>query len=379
LTLTYYKRKVLQEKNIDVMSGYTPEQLVSLVSFSAILVLGSVGNLLVIYVYGTSSKRRFMKFERLMLMLGIIDFTASITNPGYYIYRIANKSVWDLGGFMCKVVPSLGPFFTSISLGILLIMAIDRDRAVVTPFKKQFTLRLIYKGVAATVALCLFVTVPYIVHLKFSKQNNISHCEVNTNKSYDAIVVCIFLISDLLFLVIFGVTTTRIFLKLNTKDIINCPRMREYRAKETKRILRIIIAMGVAFVVCVFPRDLLLVSYSLGNLDYKLAYSIYLVLKVLHTANSCVNFILYSVLNRKFRREILRLLLRNEKFKKIYASVSASQRFKETLDSTTDTFSFSGSTSPTSLTKEERRNHEKCTNKLLKQVLKRPLFMETKN
>ena len=369
------------------MANYTPEELVSLVSFSVIFVLGSFGNLFVILVYGSSAKRRFMKFERLMLMLGIIDFIASVTNPGYYIYRIVNKRVWDLGGLMCKVVPSLGPLFTNISLGILLVMAIDRDRAVVTPFKKQFTLRIIYKAVATTVVLCIIVTIPYTYHLQIVKTNDTTYCYVSTTRIYNAIVGIMFLTSDLFFLLIFSVTTTRIVLKLKTKDIINCPRTREYRAKETKRIVRLIIAMGVAFVLCVFPRDLFLTSFSFGALmpppsfiDFKTALSVNMVLKVLHTLNSCVNFILYSMLNRKFRREILRLLLRNGLFKRIYARFSTSKRFQEKFLDSTDTASFSGSGSPTSLTREEHRNRDiKRTETLLKQVLKKPLLTETKN
>lgn len=311
------------------MSSYKPEELISLVSLSVILVLGSIGNLLVIYVYGSSEKRCFMKFKRSMLMLGIIDFIASLTNPACYIYWIANKRIWDLGGFMCKVVPSIGPIFTYISQGILLIMAIDRDRAVVTPFKKQFTLRLIYKGVAATVALCIIITIPYILHLGILERNNTTYCTVNTTRTYNIIVVGILLTRDLLFLVIFSVTTTRIFIKLKTKDIINCPRTREYRTKETNRIVRLIIAMGVAFVICVFPRDMFLTSYSLGKImpslsliDYEVAVSVQLMMEVLHTSISCVNFILYSMLNTKFRKEILHLLIRNKHFKNFYTSLS---------------------------------------------------------
>ena len=112
---------------------YQSSELFSLISFSMILILGTLGNGLVVYVYGFNGRkrRRFMKFERLMLMLGVVDFIASLTNPAYYIYQIVYKRAFHFGPILCRIVPSLGPIFTSISLGIILIMAIDRDLSLI--------------------------------------------------------------------------------------------------------------------------------------------------------------------------------------------------------------------------------------------------------
>ena len=370
----------------------------SLISFSLILILGSIGNALVIYVYGIAGserRRRFMKFERLMLMLGVVDFIASITNPLYYIYMIVRKNDFNMGEAMCKIVPALGPLFTSISLGIILIMAIDRDRAVATPFKTQFDLKSIYKAVALTILLCVLATVPYVYKLKIQNYYNKRICAPESDKEWNIYVVCLFLTSDLIFLTIFGVTTFRIFRKLKTKDTIDCPKMKQYRAKETNRILKIITSMGVLFICCVFPRDLLLTSFSFSYLvqrpvDYAIATDANLVLKVLHTFNSCVNVILYSLLNKKFRRSVLKLFMKSRMFSSLYLKkYPALGRDTDSYDSslTNGTITRSPSTTPMTSPRGSPRNSlihnsnidKKCSQTLLKHVLTKPLYMESRN
>lgn len=364
------------------MAEYTPKETSNLVLFSLILIFGTIGNLLVIYVYGFTASRRFIKFERLMLLLGVFDLVASISNPAYYIYKIVSHDAWHLGKFGCKVIPALGPIFTSISLGIILIMAIDRDRAVATPLKTQFKLRTIYKGVAVNIGLCILVTIPYIHHTTYleAKKTYPPSCFVDSTYSYDVILIFIFLTSDLIFLLVFSVTTFRIFKKLTSKDSIDCPKMRHNRAKETNRILKIIAAMGIMFIVCVFPRDLLLVSYSLKSIyppqiPRKVAVDANQVLKILHTSSSCVNVILYSLLNKKFRREIIRLATRKKTLKNNYWSRYRSRQntydysYKSTFNA-----SFANST----FERQRQNGSRNVTRALLKHVLTKHQFVETR-
>lgn len=339
-----------------------------------------------------------MKFERLMLMLGVVDFIASLTNPAYYIYQISYKRAFHFGPILCRIIPALGPIFTSISLGIILIMAIDRDRAVVTPFKDQFKLRDIYKAVMVTVVLCVLITVPYIYYLRIWDYGTKKICQADSDSTYDVMIVAIFLISDLLFISIFTFTTIRICRKLKAKDIIDCPKMKEYRARETNRILKIIIAMGVFFVLCVFPRDMLLTAFSFRQLvpppiNFTAARKANLVLKVLHTANSCVNVILYSCLNKKFRKAIFNILMKNNKLRRAFLQryptyVRDTESYESTVVSANGSLTRSARNSARSSPRNSPRNSlvkidndriEKCSQTLLKHVLTKPLHMETKN
>ncbi|XP_066914528.1 formyl peptide receptor-related sequence 4-like [Clytia hemisphaerica] len=316
--------------------NFTTMQVFSMAAFSVILFLGSLGNLLVIYVYGFTGRRRFRKFEKLMLMLGVVDFIASITNPAYFLYRIASRGVWQLGYVPCKIIPALGPIFTGISLGIILIMAVDRDRAISTPYKNQFHLRTIYKAVFATIVFSVAITVPYIYHIDIVTYGSEPYCLVDGGVEYNVIVVVIFSFSDVIFLLIFTTTTVRIFSKLQSKTTAaENTKSQKQRRQEKNRILKMIFAMGFMFVLCVFPRDLLFIAFSIRRIfppeiPIGNVIDVNNVLKVLHTSNSCVNVFLYSFLNEKFRVEIIRVVNKSKRIRRSFYDSSFMSSYRST-------------------------------------------------
>ena len=315
-------RKMNKSSNVtdkDIVQ-YTTIEIFSLIAFSIVILVGGVGNILVIYVYGFTKRRRFAKFEKLMLMLGIVDLVASITNPLYFIYRIAEKEVWKLGYSMCKLVPALGPIFTSISLGIILIMAVDRDRAISTPFKEQFKLKTIRTSVFINVCCSVPITIPYINHLNTVVINGKIYCMVDVGNAYNIFVVCMFGLSDVIFLLVFTITTLRIYSKLRMKKNQKPSRFQKRQTLETNRIIKTIFTMGFIFVICVFPRDMLFIGFSLRrifppSIPIEEVSNLNNLFKVLHTSNSCVNIFLYSVIHKKFRREIITLLKNSRIFR----------------------------------------------------------------
>ena len=252
-----------------------------------------------------------------------------------------------------------------------------------------------------TVVLCILLTIPYIYYLRIWDYGTKKVCQADSDSTYDVMIILIFLTSDILFISIFAFTTIRICRKLKAKDIIECPKMKEYRARETNRILKIIIAMGVLFVICVFPRDMLLTSFSFTQLvpppiNFTTAHKANLVLKVLHTSNSCVNVILYSCLNKKFRKAIFNILMKNKKLRKVflkryptYVRDTDSYDNNSTVVSTNGSLPRSARNSARSSPRCSPRNSlvrvdndlrmEKCSQTLLKHVLTKPLYMETKN
>ena len=117
-----------------------------IILFSILMITGIIGNSLVIYVYTKAKNRKhFLKFERMILILAIVDLIASTVNPSVYIYQIkVDYRQWHFGYIGCKLISAVGPIFSSISLGLILLMAIDRDRAVCTVSYTHLTLPTIY-------------------------------------------------------------------------------------------------------------------------------------------------------------------------------------------------------------------------------------------
>lgn len=131
---------ILDEPKVDFLKHNVAEKTVIITLFTIVLISGVIGNCLVIIVYSGKRCKRFVKFEKLMLLLGVFDLIASVTNPLLNIYQMVNNyQRWDFGSVGCKIFYGIAPMSSTVSLGILLIMSIDRDRAVTTPFKNQFT------------------------------------------------------------------------------------------------------------------------------------------------------------------------------------------------------------------------------------------------
>lgn len=294
-----------------------------IILFSILMITGVIGNSLVIYVYTKAKNRkRFLKFERMILILAIVDLIASTVNPSVYIYQIkVDYNEWHFGYIGCKLISAVGPIFSSISLGLILLMAIDRDRAVCTPFKRQLSLSLLYKAIALTVVLAVAVNTPYMHYLALIRNPNTGSlsCLVDRVRygiSYPRAFVTVTIISDFFFLSIFVVTTVRVCYKLMYKTAnLTYPKTREFRERETKRILKMIVCMGVFFIVLIFPRDIFLTILYLKILHppYLKVENIFMinaVLKVLYTSNSVVNVFMYSVLNRRFRRDLLSIFMK---------------------------------------------------------------------
>jgi len=144
----------------------------------------------------------------------------------------------------------------------------------------------------------------------------------NTGNDYHRGTVSIILISDILFVAILGTITFRAWLRSRQPKITG---------PETEigssGVFRTILVMGIAFAICIFPRDMLLVSFHLKKvfppliegLENETANGLGL-LKVLYTSYSCMNFIIYMALNPVFRKELFDKFKVLKKFRKVAVS-----------------------------------------------------------
>ncbi|XP_066930196.1 formyl peptide receptor-related sequence 7-like [Clytia hemisphaerica] len=112
---------------------------VVLLGYVLIFFIGVTGNGLVLFSF-RSFWRRGPVIELLILYLAFFNFLSSMLDPMMFGYWLVTcyKS-WHLGWYGCKFVSPLCRIFTNISIGIILIMAIDRCRAIVFPFRKRLS------------------------------------------------------------------------------------------------------------------------------------------------------------------------------------------------------------------------------------------------
>ena len=296
-----------------------PEYL-QLVLYILVMILGVFGNASICYCFGLFYKNaRKSVSEVLILYLAVVDFCASIFTPFVFIYWISTCYYqWDFGTFGCKLLPFLGRVFINISVGVICILALDRYRAICSPFKGQFKKKHIHMWVLLAVVLAILCEVYYLAALTYETKplkSGSKGCLVipSDKKNYAKVTTSILLARDVFFVLIFTYTSIRIILSLKKRDSFYTSPDSDYSShsrRETERVIRVIITMQIIFIFLVLPRDMLHIIFSLSWLDgdgipySKLVMRLNDALKVIQTSNCCANVFIYAKMHGRFRTTV---------------------------------------------------------------------------
>lgn len=290
------------------------------VLYCFVIVFGVFGNASICYFFGLFSKSASKGVsEVLILYLAVTDFCASIFSPFIGIYWIVTcRKVWHFGTVGCKLFPFLGRVFINMSVGIIVILALDRYRAICSPFNGQFKKKYIHASVIMTALLSILFEIFYLDALKWHEKpirNGSIGCLVTPGDKpfYNRITTCILLTRDLFFVLVFSYTSIRIIFTLRKRNMYLKSPDRSSR-HEMDRIIRVIIVMEIVFITLVLPRDLLHISLQVSWWDgdgfpvTSQLKSINAFLKVFQTANCCANVFIYAKMHARFRDKIVKLL-----------------------------------------------------------------------
>ena len=290
---------------------------ISILIYSCVFIVGVTGNILVCLFFKIDN-HRMKHIQILIFYLAISDLCASITNPFLFIYLTVNQfSTWDFGLVGCKVLPLTWRSFTSISFGIIMVINIDRCIALKFPFRNPIPKKRINIIVLCIIALSIVMELPYLIYAKILKTKGGSIiCNVPSVKvhGYAYPVITIMIIRDSLYLTVFLATFIVIKRELNVKKNVGeiLPHLQnQTRLKENHRVLKMLLLVATAFVVSVFPRELLHIVYTLTWMTpgdgIKLTPSLRKlnsILTAMMCCNTIYNIIIYAKLQRKFRKSV---------------------------------------------------------------------------
>ena len=132
--------------------------------FLFIFIIGVLGNSMVIYVFLWKHKKR-SPMELIIVYLAVSDLVASIMNPFLYIYlNLTGFEQWHFGRFCCTLFPVLTTLSVTVSLGLILLITIERCRVIVNPFNGLFNKKHVRYMVLVVVCLSVLNELPYLTH-----------------------------------------------------------------------------------------------------------------------------------------------------------------------------------------------------------------------
>ena len=186
---------------------------------------------------------------------------------------IENYRGWIFGDVMCYILTPLQDVFVVVSVITHTVIALERHRAIVSPFKRKMTLKRVKTSVVVIwIASYLTAGVPMAIFLK-NKLYDIGYyfcfpvfSNDNYRIAYEMYLVVVFIALPL---VIQCAAYVDVIRELRGKDEIqsrcnsfqpNSSQRKRFtdRARQKKHLLRMLIVLMLAFQVCYLPRGVIM-------------------------------------------------------------------------------------------------------------------------
>ncbi|XP_041468519.1 neuromedin-U receptor 2-like [Lytechinus variegatus] len=278
--------------------------VVDLVLMSVFLVIGTVGNMLVILVYLRNTKRKQSTANHFLCSLAITDFTVCIIVVPMHIYFEIMAMHRRITASECKAIMVIWHQTLICSSWILVGISIDRFYSLCRPFDMRIHSRMVRKIIICIWVMSVLVAFPAVFYY------GASGCRFTVKVGSP---MRIFLaigqasITLILPLTVIGMNYLRIFSVLSKRNrhaqhqLGRCRVMNQTRLIVAKRLLLVI----AVFIICWLPRTILEIYHSFVHEDPQVmkVLIVYICRNILPYLNSVLNPLLYSMINPSFRHE----------------------------------------------------------------------------
>ena len=292
------------------------------VAYSFILCVSLVGNfLIVLIVYKTPTLRK--PINMLIANMAMSDLLFPIF---LFPLRLAEFHVgsWIIGGALGQALCKLHIFLANVSgvvsIQSLVLIAVDRFRAVVVPLRSRLiTRKLCPFFIIATWITAMAVLSPFLVANKVVKYRERLMCvslwmEIfgGTFENYAlAVVVVFFYIPFVLVVVLYSIILMK--LKMQAHPGEQSVSGEEQRTRRNRNVLKMAIAIVVVFFICLIPYFSNFVIARFSAPDSSIWFSCSFILYVIVTrsisyTNCAINPIICLIFSNNYRQALKRLV-----------------------------------------------------------------------
>lgn len=245
-------------------------RLLTTLFFSLIITTGLLGNS---FVMATLTRWREMQTPCNLLIANIClaDIAVCVLAAPLRIIEIFRG--WIFGDVMCYVLTPLQDVFVVISVITHTVIALERHRAIVSPFKPKMTLKRV-KTTVLVIWFASYVTagLPMVIFLKNQLAGDGNYyCfpvfnEDSYRIAYEMYLVVLFITSPLLlqcalYFDIIRVLKAKDEIHVRCKSFKSNSSQRKFlndRIQQKKRLVRMLIVLMVVFQICYLPRGVIM-------------------------------------------------------------------------------------------------------------------------
>ncbi|KPP66151.1 type-2 angiotensin II receptor-like [Scleropages formosus] len=277
--------------------------------YSIIFALGFVGNGLVVFVLCQKTSRKTVA-NTYMLSLAVSDLLFLLSLPFWAVYYSFDYD-WVFGLLMCKLCGSLLSLNLYASIFFITCMSVDRYLAIVHPFRWQYCQsprRAVVVSSLVWTTAC-FATLPTMVFrdTHYLKELGVTACVMHypTPTWFSTIALMKCVLGFLLPFTIIACCYCAIVCRL-----LEGPRLNK-SSDNLDHVLRMVVAVVVAFFICWFPFHILTFLDALSSLEVlricwmKQRVTVLLPFALcLGFSNSAINPFLYCFVGNHFRQQL---------------------------------------------------------------------------
>ena len=300
--------------NGDVFSSVSKtESVICTVIIACIIVISIFGNTLVCVAIKKFTELR-TKANLFLFSLALTDMLAPLTRLLFICVSLLVKK-WLFGCFWCVLSVVLGNLLCASSILHLCIISLERAFAIISPLhhSERMTKRVVVILIVTTWVTSTFCSIfPYLGIGKVTFNMALMNCEVSLGHKPE--------LSILLFMVYFTIPATimsagycltynrvtKQLRKIAIESLGTTNQKKRVRLKKEWKALKVIIIVVGVFFLLWLPYFIIniLRSYDETLLSDRLFRFVY----ILAYANSCCNWVIYSMRNKPFKRAFVRLL-----------------------------------------------------------------------
>ncbi|KAA0722389.1 Neuropeptide Y receptor type 1 [Triplophysa tibetana] len=294
--------------------------VVMAVAYSAVVLLGVVGNLALILVIARQHELHNVT-NVLIANLSVSDLLISVVSlPFTFIYTFMDH--WVFGAVMCKLNNLVQCCSISVSIFTLVLIAIERHQLILHPRGWRPSLNHACLGIGLTWGLAILTATPFLMFTK-ATDDPLKQLPPVFQEQYRGKVLCVeewpsrefqltyttamLVLQYITPLTFIFICYLKIYSRLQQRNNM-MDRMREnkYRSIENKRINIMLFSIVVAFAVCWLP---LYVFNAITDWNHEIAMNCThnLMFSLCHLTamcSVCINPVFYGFLNRNFQRDL---------------------------------------------------------------------------
>ena len=293
------------------------------VAYSLILVVSLVGNsLIVLIVYKTPTLRK--PINMLIANMAMSDLLYPIFPIPVRLTELHVGS-WLIGGTLgqalCKIYPFLGDISSLVSIQSLVLITVDRFAAVVVPLRSPLISRKVCRClIVGTWILAAAFHSPFLFTFNLVEYQEEKWCEnqweviFGENSSFGIYILSAFIFFYYIPFVVLVILYSIILIKLKKQAHPGeqSASAEEQRTRRNRNVLKMIVAIVVAFFICWIPFSIQLVTFYFvpkNTLDCKFRVSYNVAWFVAYT-NCAINPIICLTFTSNYRQAFRKLVNR---------------------------------------------------------------------